>query len=181
MKKLLIMLVAIGLGAVAAYAGGGVGVFGTYYDAEDPGPGYGGGLKFKADVADFIAIEARGSCITSFDEDDSDDGIYLIPIEGDILLNFPLGDDVPVTIYGGGGGGYAIIPEADDIDLDDSFTLFAVGGIELNLGDSAALFAEVQYRFLEVDGAESDDIEVDFDEEVDFGGLGGNAGLLFRF
>lgn len=180
MKKLLVMLLAIGLGAVAASAGGGVGVFGTYLNSDDLGGGWGGGLKFKADVAEFISIEARGSCVTAFDDDDSDDGLYVIPVEGDILLNLPLGEDIPVTIYGGGGGGYAFIPEVDDVDLEDTYTLFAVAGLELALGDAASLFFEGQYRFLEVDEAEGDHgITVPVD--LVLSGFGGNAGLLFRF
>jgi hypothetical protein len=56
-----------------------------------------------------------------------------------------------------------------------------VAGIELTLGESLSLFAEAQYRFLEVDGAEMDDDDVEFDDEVEFTGLGINAGLLLRF
>ncbi len=182
MKKLLVMLIAIGLGTAAASAGSGLGVFGTYLDSKDPGPGFGGGVKFKADLSDYFGMEVRASCITQFDEDDSDDGLYLIPLEAGLLFNLPLGEDVPITLYGGGGGGYAIIPECDDIDLDDEFCFYGVAGAEFGLGDAASLFVEAQYRVLEVDGAETDDEdEIEFDEEVEFSGLGINAGLLFRF
>ncbi len=178
MKKVLIMLVVVGLGAASAYASGGVGVFVTYLNSEDLGGGWGGGLKFKADVEQFLSIEARGSVITAFDDWAGDDELYLIPIEGDILLNFPLGDG-PLTVYGGGGGGFVFIPEVDDVDFDDTYTLFALAGVEIALGDSASLFVEAQYRFLEVDGAEAADHE--FDTDLELSGFGGNAGLLFRF
>jgi len=106
----------------------------------------------------------------------------LIPLEAGLLFNLPL-QDSPLNLYGGGGIGYAIIPEADDVDLDDEICFYAVAGVEFSLSDSASLFAEAQYRVLEVDGAEVDDYgEVDLDDEkVDFSGFGINAGLLFRF
>ena len=181
MKKILVMLMAIGLGAVAATAGG-VGVFGSYWDTEDLGPGFGGGLKFKADIAEYFAVEFRASCITKFDDWEGDDELYVIPLEGALLVNLPLGEEVPITVYGGGGGGYAILPEADDVDYDDEFCFFGIGGVELGLGESASLFGEVQYRFLEIDGAEVDGVDIDADDDGgELTGLSFNAGLLFRF
>ena len=180
MKKLLVMLMAIGVGAVAATAGGSLGVFGSYLDSKDMGAGYGGGLKFKAELAKYFAVEARASCLTQFDEWHGDDGLYVIPLEGALMFNLPLGES-PVTLYVGGGGGYSIIPEADDVDLDDSFTYFGMGGVEISLGESVALFAEAQYRVLEVDGASGDGTDINFDEKVKFTGIGANAGLLFKF
>jgi opacity protein-like surface antigen len=182
MKKILMVLMLIGLGAVVATAGSGVGIYGSYFNADDPGPGFGGGIKFKTDLSEYFGVEARASCITQFDEDDTDDGVYLIPLEAGLLFNLPL-QDSPLNLYGGGGIGYAIIPEADDVDLDDEICFYAVAGVEFSLSDSASLFAEAQYRVLEVDGAEVDDYgEVDLDDEkVDFSGFGINAGLLFRF
>lgn len=181
MKKVLVMLVVFVVGAVAASASGSVGVFGSYLDADDPGPGFGGGVKFKADLADYFAIEFRASCITQFDDWDGDDELFVIPLEGALIFNLPLGDEVPMTLYGGGGGGYAVIPEADDIDFDDEFTFFGVGGLELGMGDSASLFVEGIYRVLDVDGAEIDGVDVDSDEDAEFGGFGVNAGLVFKF
>ena len=182
MKKILMVLMLIGLGAVVATAGSGVGIYGSYFNADDPGPGFGGGIKIKTDLSEYFGVEARASCITQFDEDDTDDGVYLIPLEAGLLFNLPL-QDSPLNLYGGGGIGYAIIPEADDVDLDDEICFYAVAGVEFSLSDSASLFAEAQYRVLEVDGAEVDDYgEVDLDDEkVDFSGFGINAGLLFRF
>ena len=181
MKKLLVILAGVLAVAVTAFAGGGIGVFGSYMNGEDVDSGFGGGVKFKGDIAEFIALEARASCLTEFSDYLEDDDLFFIPIEGDVLLNFPLGDS-PITIYGGGGAGYAIIPEADDIDYDDSFCYFGLAGIELGLGESAALFVEAQYRVLEVDGAETDDdVEIEFEEEIEFTGISVNAGLIFKF
>ena len=90
MKKLLVMLMVLGLGVSMASAAGGLGVFGSYWDADDPGPGFGGGVKFKGELVDYLAIELRASCITQFDEWDGDDELFVIPLEAGLLLNFPL-------------------------------------------------------------------------------------------
>ena len=181
MNKLLVSLAALFVCAAAASAGG-VGVFGSYLDSDDMGPGYGGGIKLKTELADYFAIEVRASCITQFDDWEGDDDLFVIPIEAALLFNFPLGDELPLTLYGGGGGGYAIIPEADDLDLDDSFCFYGVGGLELAMGDSASLFFEAQYRVLEVDGADADGTDFDFEnDELEFTGLSLNAGILFRW
>ena len=181
MKKMLVTCMAFALCAGAAFASGGVGVFGSYLDSDDLGPGYGGGIKFKADLAEYFALDLRASCLTQFDDWDGDDDLFVIPLEAGLLLNLPLGNDIPISLYGGGGGGYAIIPEADDVDLDDSFCFYGMGGVELGLGEGASLFVEAQYRILEVEGAEEDGVDVDFDENLEFTGLSLNAGLMLRF
>lgn len=190
MKKLLVMLIAMGIGVAAAYAeGGALGVFGTYMDTEDLDAGFGAGLKFKFDVAEYFAIELRASYVTKFDDgSDELDNLYMIPAEADLLFNLPLGDS-PLTVYAGGGGGYYVLPEFEtdvgfgdtDIDLDDTFGFYGIGGVELALSESVSLFAEAKYLFLEVDTVTVDDIEVHGDDAIDFSGISGNAGIMFRF
>lgn len=190
MKKTLILLALIGWCAVSASAaGGGLGVFGTYMDTDNMGSAYGGGLKFKFEVADYLAAELRASYLTGFEEDDIEyDNLYVVPVEADLLFNFPL-KDTPLTVYAGGGGGYYVMPEFEadgplgtiDIDLEDTFGFFGVGGLELALGDAVSLFAEAKYLFLEVDKVEIDNVEVDPDAAAKFTGLSANAGLMFRF
>lgn len=175
------MLIVVGVSAGVASAAG-VGVFGSYWDTDDLGPGYGGGLKFNADLADYLAVELRASCITQFDDWKGDDDLFVIPLEVGLLLNFPLGTELPITLYGGGGGGYAIMPKADDVDLDDDFTFYGVAGVEVALGGSVSIFAEALYRYLKVDGAESHGEDIDFgNDKARFSGWGVNAGLMLRF
>ena len=188
MKTLLVILAGVMAVAVTAFAGGGIGVFGSYMNGKDVDSGFGGGIKFKGDIADYIAVEARASCLTKFSDYLEDDDLYVIPIEGDVLLNFPLGDS-PVTIYGGGGAGYYIIPEYEDsvvlgdvdVDLQDTFGFFGVGGVEFALSEGVSLYAEGKYLLLTVDEAKIEDVDTDLPDEVDFSGLSLNAGLLFRF
>jgi opacity protein-like surface antigen len=188
MRKVLAVLAVLVLGAASASAGG-LGVFGSYIDTEDPGTAYGGGLKFKFDVGEMLAVELRGSYITGFEPDDEFEDLLkdmiLVPIEADLVINLPMGD--AATIYVGGGGGYYVIPEFEidiaipgsdepDVDPDDEFGFFALAGIELNMGESVALFAEAQYRFLE------DDEDVEFgDDGVVLDGIGANVGLMFKW
>lgn len=198
MKKLFSMLAASALGTAAAFAGGGWGFFGTYMDSEDPGSAYGGGTKFQIFFGEYVTLELRGSYLTSFESDDRGaqvrfENLDLIPVEGNLLFNLPIGES-PLSLYAGGGGGYYFIPEYDLVessgpggthqyDLEDTVGFFGLGGMEIALSDSASLFVEGQYRFLEVKSATVDDREVDFADDfvVDFSGISGNAGLLIRF
>ncbi|HQM24113.1 MAG TPA: hypothetical protein PK572_10875, partial [Kiritimatiellia bacterium] len=111
MRKWVLVLMMVGLCATMASAAGGLGIFGSYWDTKDLGPGFGGGVKFSGDLTEFLAIELRASCVTKFDDWDGDDELFIIPLEAGLIFNLPLGEDVPLTLYGGGGGGYAIIPE----------------------------------------------------------------------
>lgn len=182
MRKWVLVLMMVGLCATMASAAGGLGVFGSYWDTKDLGPGFGGGVKFCGELSEFLAIELRASCVTKFDDWDGDDDLFVIPLEAGLIFTLPLGEDVPLTLYGGGGGGYAIIPEADDVDLDDEFCFYGVAGAAFALNESIAIFGEAQYRFLEIDGAKVDGEKIDTgDEKGKLSGLGVNVGLRFSF
>ena len=67
-------------------------------------------------------------------------------------------------------------------ELKPRIVVFGVGGAELALGESASLFGEVLYRFLEIDGADVDGFDIGSGEEAgELTGLSFNAGLLFKF
>jgi opacity protein-like surface antigen len=198
MRKVLAVLSAFALATTVASASG-IGFFGSYWDAGDFGDGYGGGVKFKANVAGMIGLELRASYLPSFDPpDETSDGATwqfqdakVIPVEADIVLQFPL--DV-LTIYGGGGVGYYYIPEFEskvvsgsslepDIDPNDVFGGFAVGGVEFALGENLAIFMEAVYRWVEIDKVTVDDEEIDLSggDTLDLSGVGVNGGVMLTF
>ena len=49
MRKWVLVLMMVGLCATMASAAGGLGIFGSYWDTKDLGPGFGGGVKFSGD------------------------------------------------------------------------------------------------------------------------------------
>ncbi len=50
MRKWVLVLMMVGLCATMASAAGGLGIFGSYWDTKDLGPGFGGGVKFSGDL-----------------------------------------------------------------------------------------------------------------------------------
>lgn len=193
MRKILAVLAVLALAGISASAAGGLGLFGSYWDA-DGDVGMGGGLKLKMEMAPNIALELRGSYLPEwdFDEDETGDAMEdfsVIPVEADLVVNFPLGD--MLKIYGGAGGGYYVTPEFEsdvaipgsdepDVDPEDVFGYFALGGVEIALSEQVSLFAEAQYRWVEFDEVEIDGEDVDVDD-ADLTGFGANAGLLLTW
>jgi hypothetical protein len=185
MNKWLAVLTVLAVGALSASAGSGVGFYGSYWDSEDPGAGLGGGLKVKADLSDMLAFEVRASYVGNFEEDDNGatEEFFLVPLEADLLVQVPLGEKM--KLYGGGGGGWYVAPEFEtdnnvDIDPDDEFGFFGVGGIEFALSETFGLFAEAKYTVLEIGGLKVDNEDVDLrDEELDMTGLGVNVGVMY--
>lgn len=184
MKKGLLAAVILVLSSAMAMAGG-VGVYGTSMDMEDfDDRGVGGGLKFQGDFGgnENLGLEVRLGGVTDYGHDDS----WLAMVEANLTLCIPLADTIKG--YVGGGVGYYIFPEYDvkiggvkfEIDPEDDFGFFAVGGVELSLSADVALFAEAKYLNAEVDKFSVDGEDFDI-SDGDFGGLGFNAGLLFRY
>ncbi len=178
MKEALLALAAIGWGTFSANAtGGSLGVVGTCMETDGIGKAYGGGLKFKFGIADYLAAELRASSVTRFEEDDIEcDNLFGVPVKADPRFNFPL-RDTPITGYVGSGEGYYVMQDFQrdspsgtvDVDFADILGFFGVGGVMLALDD-------------EVDEVEIDDVAVDPDgENAEFTGSNANAGVLFRF
>ena len=148
-----------------------LGVFGSYLDADDFKEGYGAGGKLKLNIAEFFAVDVRGSFLT-FDDTEVD----IIPVEAAALLQIPLGD--ALNLYGGVGVGYYMF-DADKIDLDDNVGYFPLAGAEIAIGD-IVLFGEVRWLALSSDTDSAvDEIEgiVEDGDEAEADGMGVNIGI----
>ena len=188
MRKLLAALAVVAISVPLAWGAGGLGIFGSYWDMDDPDDeAIGGGLKFKMEMAPQILLELRASYLTEFGPDEPGYDFAdanLVPLEADIVVDFPLVED-QLTLYAGGGGGYYISPEFEaeilgvegDVDFDDEFGFFVVGGVELMLSEQVSLFGEAKHTWLELEEVESDFGDEE-DIELELTGLGVNAGLL---
>jgi len=154
-----------------------LGLYGSYVDSDDLEEGYGAGAKLKLGLLEILSLEARGAWV-QFDLDDADFEIDMIPVEGALLLNIPLADNI--IPYAGAGAGYYFF-DADEVDLDDAVGFFALAGLELWLSEDMGLFGEVRWLWLEADvDASRDEFEDLDDDEVNADGLGVNVGLLIK-
>ena len=149
-----------------------LGVFGSYLDSDDLGPGYGGGAKLELKPLDWLSVDGRASWV-HFDDFDID----MIPLEAALRLNLPLFGESLVP-YAGVGGGYYLF-ESDGVELDDNVGYFPLVGLEFGKR-RLSFFAEARWLFLQTDVDTALEELGDVDE-ADVDGLGINAGLLFRF
>ncbi len=88
-----LLALTLGLG-VAHYARGealglDIGVLGSYVDGDDLGEAYGAGAKIKLNLTEVIGLDVTGSYL-EFDDTD----VEMIPVEGTVLLQIPLGDSL---------------------------------------------------------------------------------------
>jgi len=158
-----------------------VGPFGSYYDSDDAGDAWGGGVMGRLGIFEWLAVDARGSYL---DFNDSD--IEMIPLEAAVTLRLPLMNKKLVPYAGVGVGYYlfddAFDEDADFEDVDDGAGFFPMVGIELRFGSNNqwAVFGEARWLFLssDIDGAVDELGNID-DAELD--GLGVNVGLVYRF
>ncbi|VGO11528.1 hypothetical protein PDESU_00072 [Pontiella desulfatans] len=126
--------------------------YGTYWNGDDSG--YGFGLKYTRSLIDIVFADARVSYI-SYDSNRID---TLIPTEVSINIGLP----GVVTPYAGVGAGYYFI---DSPIYDDSAGYFAQVGVEVSISKIGVL-AELRYHDL---------------EGGDLDSLSANLGVLLKF
>ena len=183
MKRLVILLAVIGLCAPSAWASG-LGVFGTYWktkggDEAFDGDGFGGGAKLKLDLVPMLSLEVRGSYISLKPKADVGGKLEIIPGEAGLVLNI-VNQSKVLPYLGGGVGYYYMTPKGDEGESGKSkgeIGYYGVAGLEIELGESLALFVEGKYTVLS--WKESGD--EDFSHDLKLDGFGGNAGLLLKW
>ncbi|HMP71916.1 MAG TPA: outer membrane beta-barrel protein [Kiritimatiellia bacterium] len=183
MKKILAlftMTMVLAQGNLAA--GGGFGVFGSYWDPKDLDDSLaGGGIKLWFNTSEQLAFEFRVSGLFNEEKDgDEKSTFYVVPLEVGLVLSLMPGE--PVNVYLGGGVGYYIYSIEDEgpgfsetADVDNEFGFYGVGGVDFALGSSVRLFVEAKYTKAEIKRVEGMSVDASLD------GIGVNAGLLFTW
>ena len=180
MKKVWRLLVVAGLCAQCAWASGIAG-YGSYWKTKDQGDGFGGGAKLKLDLIPQLSLEVRGTYFDNLaDKDKWGDGkLQVIPVEGDLVVNLTIAEKL--IPYIGGGAGYYFMdgkdPDGNKVDIKDEVGAFAVAGLEIEIGEEVALFAEAKYTWLQIKEVEK--VELDTAQKLD--GFGANAGLMLKW
>ncbi len=145
-----------------------VGGFASYFDMDDFEESWGGGLRHKYDLIEYIAFDLRASMVRvqSFDAN-------MFPLEANLLLQVPIGKTL--LPYGGMGVGYYLF-DSGDPELQHELGYGPVAGLELRLGKSVAIFGEARWLFLEpkVKGSATLD-------KASLDSFGVNAGIMFLF
>lgn len=194
MKKsivgILLVLVLAPLAFAAGDGAGGLGVFGSWWDSQDYGALYGGGVRFGAEIFSGLALEARASYLVSEDRDDVVEGrlvsteMELVPLEAAVTWTLDVSD--ALKPYIGAGAGYYlknvdwkaddVIDEADD---KDSVGYFALAGLNVVLGN-VVLFGEAKYNVVQNDDEwrwQGSDVE----QKNSLDGFAANVGLKLAF
>jgi hypothetical protein len=192
MRVVIAVISAMLLGAVAASANG-IGAFGSYWNTKDADSGFGGGAKFKMDVADFVSLELRGLYFPDLadDQDGVDYDLRVIPVEAAVIAGMPI---LNIDVYAGlGGGGYYMDGSYDsptgsgDIDFKIKPGWFVEAGLQVTIFPDVALFAEVVQRWVDfevdsISGSTSSNPGIQFDSETGkLDGIGANAGLMVKW
>ena len=194
MKKtivgVLLVLVLVPWAFAEGDGAGGLGVFGSWWDSQDYGALYGGGVRFGAEIFSGLALEARASYLVSEDRDDVVEGrnvsteMELVPLEAAVTWTLDVSD--ALKPYVGAGAGYYlknvdwkaddVIDEADD---KDSVGYFALAGLNVVLGN-VVLFGEAKYNVVQNDDEwrwQGSDVE----QKNSLDGFAANVGLKLAF
>ena len=183
MKKIMLFALFAGV-ALALLAGPAAaadfGAFGSYWSTEDADEalGVGGKLSFGR------IFELRAtyySDVTSDTEPESEDfEIKALPLEAGLAFKFAQGERF--TPYIGGGAGYYLL-DTNRFDIDDEVGYYAVLGADIKGASGLGFMVEGIYRNMEatVRGELDDNPDVDDEVDLQLGGFGVNAGLVWSF
>jgi len=154
-------------------------VTGSYWDTEDADEALGVGGRLR-----FGIVDLRATYFSDVTADTSperfDFEVSAIPLEAGLAFTFAeTGTFAP---YVGGGAGYYLLDTSEG-DIDDEVGYYAVVGADWSRPSGLGFTVEGIYRNMEatVRGDLDDDPDIDEDVDIQLGGFGVNAGLVWRF
>ncbi len=180
-SRLMLCLLAVGTAlpaAALAQGGNSVGAFGSYWNTDQGGDTWGGGVKGR-----FGMFELRA---TYFDDVTRDRGgalraikIQDVPVDAGVAFNFA--PQMPINPYVGAGVSYHLL-DSNIGNIDDEVGWYALLGGEFGMAEGMSLLAEVTYR--DVTGTVKDlsgGTLIQDRTNVDLSGFGANVGVAWRF
>lgn len=179
-KTFLCAIAALGLLSAPAVAADFT-AMGSYWNTKDADEALGAGAKLR-----FGIVELRGTYFSDVTADTEperfDFEVSAIPLEAGLAFKFA--ENERFSPYIGGGAGYYLLDTTEG-DIDDEVGYYAVLGTDFGVGatENLAFNVEAIYRNMEATVRGDLDDDPDVDDEVDFqlGGLGINAGVVWRF
>jgi opacity protein-like surface antigen len=177
MKKIILAVAAVVLLAGPASAAD-FGLFGSYWDTSDADEALGGGVKLN--FARFLELRATYfSDVTADTTPESRDfEVKAIPLEAGLVFKFAPGERF--TPYIGGGAGYYLL-DTNRGDIDDETGWYAVAGADIKTERGIGFMAEAIYRSMEATVRDDDPTDIIDRVNIDLGGFGVNAGLVWSF
>lgn len=177
MKKALLTTAVIALLAGPASAAD-FGLFGSYWDTKDADQAYGVGGKLN--FARFIEVRATYfKDVTADTSPESRDfEVRALPLEAGLVFKFAPGERF--TPYVGGGAGYYLL-DTNRGEIDDETGWYAVAGADIKGSSGLGFMAEAIYRSMEATVRDDDPTDIVDRVNIDLGGFGVNAGLVWSF
>ena len=171
-KKAALCVAAMFLFAVPSWAGS-FGVYGSYWDSNDGGSSWGGGVRVGFDFFKWMELEFHGTYFPDFGADilGSNVDITATPVDGGLRFNFL--PDKAVNVYAGAGASYYFM-DASDGSMDNSTGWYGEAGLEF--GKKSRFFVEAMWR--EMDTTLSFN---SFDADADFNGVTGQVGFNWKW
>lgn len=147
--------------------------FGSYWDKKDVDGDWGVGIGLSLPLfTEHLRLDGRAHYFGESDTGFGNSSIKMLPFDLGLQVHIlPSGEVDPYLL---GGVSYVYVDDSDGFDINSEFGGYVGVGLDVELGTSLVkLFGEALYRFAEVDGILSDNIDV--------GGFTGNIGIKVHF
>jgi opacity protein-like surface antigen len=156
------------------------GVFGSYWDTEDADQALGVGGKISFARIFELRASYFSDVTTDTEPERNDFEVKVLPLEAGLAFKFAQGERF--TPYIGGGAGYYLL-DTNRFAIDDEVGYYAVLGADIKGASGLGFMVEGIYRNMEatVRGELDDDPDIDDEVDLQLGGFGVNAGLVWSF